>query len=258
MYHNGIATKPSDLKESVRPAYYHGMMVTEYTFRQLTDYMNQKRWLLNRLVTGHGVICGLDVIKGKGQSICVTAGVAIDKGGREIIVPDISQPVPIPQDMLPIVDDEDCDDDEKPEEAFLHVVLCYQECLDDPAPVLAGDCNTEPDCRPGAVRERYRIEFREGKAERPSLEIGEIMPDVIRHNRLNYDQLALWVTEGCPQLPEETCIPLANICFTDEENEYEMADDGIDVTIRPIVYGNDVLFQILLSMLADNPRHRRK
>ena len=251
--HQVMTKKTTDLIEPVRPNYYHGMMVTDYTFKQLTAYMNQKRWLLNRLVTGFGVVCGLDVIQDKEMAVCVTAGLAIDQAGRELIVPEKSRSVPIPMDMLPPLDD-DCDDDD----LYLHLALCYQECLEDPAPVLAEHCEPEPDCQPGAIRERYRLEFRPGKAERPLMEIGDVLPDVIRYNRINYDELALWVTAGCPELPEETCIVLANICFTPEEDGYEMEDDGIDVTVRPLVYTNDVLFQLLLAQMADNPRHRRK
>ncbi|MEJ2750246.1 MAG: hypothetical protein P8183_20410 [Anaerolineae bacterium] len=255
MLHQKLAEQLTDIKEPVRPNYYHGMMVTDYTFNQLTNYFNSKRWLLNRHIIGYGVVCGLDVIQSQGTAVCVTPGLAIDKAGRELIVPKTTQPLTIPQDLPPLPDEE-CEEDEY----YLHLVICYEECLADPAPVLAGDCQVDPDCLPGAVRERYRLEFRPGKAEKLSLEVGEIMPDVIRNNRINYDELELWVTQGCPQMPENTCIPLANICLThnDNENRYETEDTGIDVTIRPIVYTNDVLFLLLLSQMADNPRHRRK
>jgi hypothetical protein len=254
MLHHKLAEQLTDITEPVRPNYYHGMMVTDYTFNQLTNYFNSKRWLLNRHIIGYGVVCGLDVIQSKGTEIRVTPGLAIDKAGREILVPKTTRPLTIPQDLLPLPED-DCDDDE---EYFMHLVLCYEECLADPAPVLAGDCQTDPDCLPSAIRERYRLELRPGKAEKLSLEVGEIMPDVIRNNRINYDELALWVTQGCPQMPEDTCIPLANICLTYSEDGYETEDTGIDVTIRPIVYTNDVLFLLLLSKMADNPRRRRK
>src|SRR5579871_4317176 len=61
------------------------------------NYGNAKRWLINRLVIGYGVICGLEVQPDKQPpSIKVTAGAAIDKLGREIIVPRASGPVTIP------------------------------------------------------------------------------------------------------------------------------------------------------------------
>jgi len=33
--------------------------------------------------------------------------------------------------------------------------------------------------------------------------------------------------------------------------------DNIDVTIRPIVYTNDLLFELLLCLLGDTPEQRR-
>lgn len=255
MSYSNLLKEKSDIRQPVRPNYFHGMMVTEYTFKQLTEYFNHKRWLINRHILGYGVVCGLDVLLTKDSELCVTSGIAIDKQGHEIILTETVGPLEIPIDLLP--PPEECDKDE---EYYLHLVICYDENLADPSPVLAGDCDVDPDCQPGAVREGFKIEFRVGKADKPVLAVGEIMPDVIRHNRIDYDELAVWVTNGCPDYPENGDITLANLCFTvnDEDMQYELEQAGIDITYRPLCYTNDVLFLMLLSLMGDAPRHRRK
>ena len=67
-----------------------------------------------------------------GKSVVVAAGLALDKCGREIVVPRRSKPVVIdpapPKDYekkdgyKDKKDDEDCDDD------WVHLVICYHEC----------------------------------------------------------------------------------------------------------------------------------
>jgi hypothetical protein len=51
-----------------------------------TLYQNQKRWMLNRLVLGTGVVCGLGVDvdpQNSGMILVVQPGVALDGLGRE-------------------------------------------------------------------------------------------------------------------------------------------------------------------------------
>jgi hypothetical protein len=110
--------------------------------------------------------------------------------------------------------------------------------------VLAGDCGTTELCAPGVIRERYKIEVKPGKA--PEVPIECSIPDLISGDRINYQALALWVTEPCPPRPDDPCLPLANVLFPDSDTAYGSQDIGI--TIRPIVYTNDLLFELLLAL----------
>lgn len=47
--------------------------------------MNGKRQFVNRMVTGAGIVCGLNVISLDDLSLMVESGVAIDGRGREIV-----------------------------------------------------------------------------------------------------------------------------------------------------------------------------
>lgn len=69
-----------------RNRYYKGKMLTSLDFEAEQRYMNDKRRFLNTMVTGCGIVCGLNVISLDDQSILVESGVAIDETGREIVV----------------------------------------------------------------------------------------------------------------------------------------------------------------------------
>jgi len=248
-------------------------MMDVHHFEMETAYGIGMRRLLNRLVTGSGVVCGLDVEAGSDQcSVEVTAGVAIDRWGREIVVPARTAAVPLPPGLVEQV----CGRTETPEDggayasrgergqydappsgyepkpqedAWVTVVLCYHECETDPVAVLAGDCSTSTPCAPGAIREQYRIAFEAGRAEAPDLSCR--FPDVLDHGELDYGALARWITRDCPALPRNPCIPLANVRLDCGQDPCSI--DDIDITIRPVVFGNDVLVDIL-SRIVDQGR----
>jgi len=77
-----------DLPYFKRNNYWRGKLLTANDFLLEQSYFNRKRWLLNRTVSGWGVVCGLDVIlqDSANDRIIVTPGVAIDACGREIVV----------------------------------------------------------------------------------------------------------------------------------------------------------------------------
>ncbi len=89
------------LRTPRRNHFFHGKMMDVYHFELETDYIIAMRRLLNRLVTGYGVVCGLDIERGDDPcSIRVTPGTAIDGWGREIVVPSRSPSQPIPSALI--------------------------------------------------------------------------------------------------------------------------------------------------------------
>src|SRR5262249_26589900 len=70
-----------------RNNYFYGKLMDARHFQMEQSYGKRKRWMLNRLGLGEGVLCGLAVTAKDGQ-VCVSPGVAIDALGREIIVPE--------------------------------------------------------------------------------------------------------------------------------------------------------------------------
>ena len=293
---HGMITKeyaPADLETAVRNRYFYGKLLDVFHFELETDYMNYKRWLLNRLVTGWGVVCGLDVLASEdGAAIYVTRGMALDPWGREIIVPTDSRRVDLPdgewegqasrwgkqqgqftphatghdspnqqggkEQYPPKQYPEDEDEDEEDEEdRYYHVVICYNECRSNPTPVLAGDCGDQVQCETGTVEERYKIEIRPGRLD--PISVWECMiPDAITRGELQYEVLVRWVTDNCPELPGDPCVPLANIRIRWGDDGPYCETDDIDINVRQLALSNRALFYLLMSMLIEAMPGRRR
>jgi hypothetical protein len=250
-----------DFCSPVRNRYFYGKLLDVFHFDLEQNYFNTKRWTLNRLVTGYGVIYGLNVTLGSDkQSIIVTPGLAIDRCGHEIIVCRPSDPQPLPLPTSPSPQPTPATGDGKPTPAsgaavtastpaidccdsgtFYHARICYVECPSDPVPALGGDCDTQSACSSGAIREHYKVEIVEGKLC-PARTTSRIT-DVMTNGTLNYTALANYITNAAPGACDECCIPLANIRIPDSGGSYD-----IDIAVRPIVYTNDLLYEMILAL----------
>jgi hypothetical protein len=109
-------------------------------------------------------------------------------------------------------------------------------------PTMAGDCETVALCASGSIREQYRIEVKPGFAAHKQ----DTFPtDIVQDGEINYARLVDYVTNSCRRMPDDCCLPLANI-------ELREVDDGwrpeIDNGVRPIVYTNRVLFHLIDSL----------
>jgi len=78
--------KNTQLYPFERTKYYYGMLLSVDDFNAEQRYMNDKRRLVNRLVHGMGVVCGLNVVRLDDSTISVESGMALDNTGREIVV----------------------------------------------------------------------------------------------------------------------------------------------------------------------------
>jgi hypothetical protein len=252
------------LNTPVRNHYYYGKLLDADHFELETNYGNAKRWLLNRLVTGHGVVCGLNVKTGHESEphvLKVAPGLALDGWGREIIVPHEAS-VTIPSELIPPATDHTVPGSANPaggnpaqaqqqhpppHYTDVHVVLCYQERQEMPEPVLTGDCGPDGPCVPGEIRERYYIDIRKGKVHAEGRKCH--LPDFFQGGEINYPELARYVTQNCHKPPDDPCVLLANVRVSAHPMGRCKAEE-INVTVRPIVYTNELLYHLILS-LAD-------
>jgi hypothetical protein len=269
---------PVDFCSPVRNRYFYGKLLDVFHFELEQNYFNNKRWLLNRVVTGYGVVCGLNVSFGPdGQSVVVSPGVAIDKCGREIIVCQPSEPFPLPPPTTPPPATGtgttsgtptggtaatgsqpapptpgngpsmggDCSDTG----TYCHLCICYHECPTDPSPTLGGDCDCQPACTPGSIRERYCLKIVDSKLCPASTT--SPLQGVINGGVLNYAALATYIsTSKCLGPVEDCCIPLANISIPVSPNTYAQNPNAIDISVRPIVYTNDLLYDLMLAWMT--------
>jgi hypothetical protein len=237
------------LQTPMRNRYFYGQLLDVNNFELETDYAIRQRRLLNRLVLGYGVVCGLNVeLTSDGGKIIVGPGLAIDRHGREIVVPRPSAPITIPPGIIKSAAERAKGGDD---EACVQVVVCYHECHGDPVPVRAGDCQLEDPCAPSTLREQYSIEFRDRCARRPRPRCHA--PDLISGSSIDHDALARFVTSGrnCTTLPADPCIPLANLQVIDSDSAPRCHTDGVDISVRPVLASNVVLMELILALLEE-------
>lgn len=155
--------KQCDYNNFKRARYFHGMLMTDRDFREEQIYLNEKRKLLNRMVNGWGVVCGLRIKQDeKGSpSIIIEGGLAFDCAGNEILVCDpykLNVVEAIKSDPSP---KEACGEIKEGEQKW-YIVIRYKEVCTDPVPVYApgGGCE-EKVCEYSRIREGYCFDLRQ-------------------------------------------------------------------------------------------------
>lgn len=82
--------KHCEYNNSKRARYFHGMLMTDRDFTEEQRYLIEKRKLLNRMLHGSGVVCGLKIEckdeKCPSSEIVIKPGLALDCNGNEIYV----------------------------------------------------------------------------------------------------------------------------------------------------------------------------
>jgi hypothetical protein len=218
-----------------RVNYVYGMLLGVDDFEAEQRYGIGLRRLGNRLVHGHGVVCGLGVeVAEGGDGVRVLPGLAFDGWGREIVVPEPSawlSPAPGPG-------------------AHALVSVAYEETLDDPAPVVGdGDGDGEALSLPTRIGERYRVGLAPaGRARHRPAPGGGIVAD----GRIDADALARWVTErpACDRPPDDPSVPLARVRVADPDTAPRFDPADVDITVRPVVLSNAVLLQVIRELTS--------
>jgi hypothetical protein len=235
----------SDLVAHQRNRFYYGklMDVWHHSIEQWAPMARLA--LLNRLALGTGVVCGLEVTvvtTAAGTGIQVDPGLAIDGWGREIIVPQSVQlvplaltdqcgsPPPAPAAGLP---------------ASMVVSICYQECLADYAPALVTDpsCDGNGRCEAGTIIESYCLRVLEGQAAPVSVTCTPGILDSLKKGQVHQAMCDLSLVT-CPPTPNDPCVILATV-----------ASQGSTLTVEPclprtIVPSNWLLLD-LITCLSD-------
>jgi hypothetical protein len=238
MSENGQMEMLKQLASATRNNYFYGKLLDVHHFQMEQKYFNRKRWMLNRLSLGSGVLCGLEVLLTEdGKHVGVRPGVAIDPLGREIVVP---EPVSAPLAEL-------LGQEEGNQEQAITLCLAYLECDVEPVPVLVGDCDTKESCAPSTIRERYRLFVTKGLPEEPGGISEEqcrlIFPTTETDESFNRRQVACTTLSGACPVPSSECVVLATLSI--DENGVPTLDA---CRYRTTVYTNATLFDMLLCL----------
>jgi hypothetical protein len=233
--------KTETLGTPERNRYFYGKLLDEASLSMEQRYFNQKRWMMNRLGLGHGVLCGLHVDV-QGDCVCISPGVAIDTMGHEIVVPEA-----VPIDPRKITDDRGVPTGEEMPEGKEggYVCLAYRECLAEPVPVLVTDCDNPHQQAPSVIRESYCVIVKKGPA--PTL---PAVPDKNICEALSEKDPDAKRRKICEALSSRTC-SLDDACACVVLASLTREGDKFSVTqcsARPLVYSNPELFEMLLCL----------
>lgn len=141
-----------------RNRYFYGKLMTVRDFLREQEYFNSKRWLINRLLFGGGIVCGLDLSTvGAADTpttlVEIEPGLAFDPVGREVTVLERAR-----VDLSKVVGDklrQELPANDRAERTLL-VCLNYNECPKEPVPSLGGSPCAES-CESNRVGETYTV-----------------------------------------------------------------------------------------------------
>lgn len=157
--------KHCDYNDFKRARYFDGELLNKQIFIAEQLYHNEKRKLLNRMLHGWGVVCGLKVkpTNPPGPNIIVEPGMALDCCGNEILVCEEQTVNLTVNPCRPKTDKFSCTEPDVVEKKLnvLYVVIKYQEVNTDPVPAYAssGNCGCEEKtCDYSRTREGFCIE----------------------------------------------------------------------------------------------------
>jgi len=234
-----------------RNNFFYGKLMDVTQFEKEQRYFNHKRMLLNRLVLGGGVACGLklDVDSQATGKVRIEPGVAIDGLGREIVVPGA-----LSIDPHQLTDDQGKLVGDPITTGTVTICLAYAEGCADLVPVLVPDCDTPGNCAASTIREGFRILVRlaGGAApDPPTCALADGFPSPAPEtpvpealHRLLCDR----VGTPCPEIPEDPCVPLGRVNLDDLE---EGSTGSIDSCAgRALIYNNALLYELILCLAA--------
>jgi hypothetical protein len=230
-----------------RNNYFYGKLLTVSDFQVEQQYYVNKFRLINRLIHGAGVVCGLKVLyKGAEApdlsegSIRITEGVALDFCGREIVVSER----------------EDKDVEAALKQKYpgfkgpgdFYVWIKYDSCGDEKVPKVLEASTCQEECCYSRIKESYRIEVDKSVPEPWGTSEGDVCA---RWNEFVADPTKYeFFFKNCLDCLDEAVIVLAKITVSTEEDGsivVKTVNNAVDVEPkqRKLVYSNDRLYTLI-------------
>jgi len=222
-----------------RNRYFYGLLMDAERFQKDQDYFNNKRYALNRFVSGFGVIAGLGLTftPASGTSpgtLLLGPGIAIDLAGREIIVPAIT-----PIDIGHLTDATGQVTGPVPAGATLIVSLAYAEKKTEAVAVLVPDCDYPNGCAPSTIAEGFTLLVRLATGPAPPIPAGGFGSFPALGTALQAN-IANEIAGNYSPVPADTSVALGRL---------SLSGGPLDaVSDRPVVYDNTLLFQLLVAL----------
>lgn len=231
---------PSSFK---RNNYFYGKLLTVNDFQTEQKYFVNKLRLMNRLIHGAGVVCGLRVLHGtevadgalSDSQVRITEGVAIDFCGREIVLPN----------YVDIDLKEKLQKDETARDVY--VWIRYDSCGDEKVQKVLEASSCQEECCYSRIKEGYKVEADPTLPKQHGVLDGEICSqwDKFVKNPKEYE----FLLRNCPDCLEDEVIVLAKVSLqrtNDGSVSVKEVDNSVDaINRRRLVYGNDRLYSLV-------------
>lgn len=253
-----------------RNNFYFGKLMKAQDFETEQSYFNEKRWLINRMVHGWGVVCGLDVNPLEDESnkltkVSIEPGLAIDCHGREIIVCKRKEVSLKPEET-------ECSNNDNTHQTGKQekyaICLKFKDCKTEYFPVMYGTCDQKEKCQSNRIKDWFEVivvpfsklnkeNHRQDKKEHfcpkkyscPDKEDSQKNPQ----KKSLHECICDWLI-NCPECCDHSCIVLATIAL-DENSEIKNIDKDIDkCSERKLIYNNPLLYDLISCYHGDLPR----
>lgn len=262
-----------------RNNYFYGKQFTVRDLLQEQSYLNGKRQLINRMVLGWGVVCGLDVRwrDDTKRELVVTNGMALDCCGHEIIVCE-DRYLDLSKEIKAEASNRALDKQNYVEGKYM-LCLEYEKCKTEPVDLPPLGCEKEGRVEYNRVRDGYKLRLKlwdEACAKQPyghvrclcrfKHESGSMRAERSCQTPTIHEHLCSDLQEGCPQCECCDCVVLATIYTKPpaKEGQLEVAqqqqggNEGVDVqldtcTDRRLVYNNSLLYDLIYCHHGDLP-----
>lgn len=260
---------------SERNNFYFGKWMTAQDFTDEQRYMNEKRWMVNRLGLGWGVLCGLRVRPHPDdrRKVVVEPGCAIDPYGHEVLVcheetVDLLTAARDGREGHEGYEGQEVQEGHGAREAYegregydrlppeklpqqrsymFYLSIRYEECGVNPSQIVIDSCEGyKEECVYNRTREGYRFIV---SREKPDLSTalrtaaGGGQGCEAQCHRFLQDPSPV-VSAACPDRPRCEAVPLAAICYN-PTTETTTLDIDLGMTYRKLAFSNEVLYELL-------------
>jgi hypothetical protein len=222
-----------NLEQFERNKYFYGKLMTVRDFETEQNYFKEKDHLINRLIHGVGIVCGLKIVsistdETEGIKVKISPGVAIDCCGREIIVDKEEE-----HSVNGTFDDEN---------GINCLYLRYKECEKESVPVLSNTSSCEETCCNNRIKEVFDLEW--GSA--PEIPLIDLEANSAPAKDLVQKYYEDYLSE-CPKCADAKV--LLNVI--NESGNNLVKNETETKKYRAIVYNNPLLYELLNSHMMD-------
>lgn len=232
-----------NLTQFERNKYFYGKLMTVRDFETEQKYFNEKRHLLNRLIHGIGIVCGLEPtdpwLDNEKLKIKFTPGVAVDCFGREIVVGkelEVERTVAV---------------------GTYYIYLKYEECEKESVSVPANVSSCEEGCCNNRVEEVFEVVVsQDSPIGTPDVytEVSSEVEEELEKKKFARDYFKQNLTD-CPSC-EDPMVLLAVVNVTEVEGIKNVEiDENATLKYRALVYNNPMLYELISnhSIRTNNP-----